>query len=136
MTDFNKIVTEELTATERMAIKWPMNDTLRMEAAMVIWENVDEMTGRCGSDDYRAKAAEYRENVGTCYLRHDVMVLVEPLHIAWAIWWSAGDRAASFDWEFTPWFLRNCVEWTHNGPKLVDGWGDMVRNASEDEVMN
>lgn len=105
-----------LTETERTGLVWPLTDTLRMEAAMVLWEAVIEaleweavIHRRAPGDG--ASLTEVRDVVGTVELRHRVMPFVEALHIGWHVHVMAAgaDRLDPFDWEFTPWFLSSCV---------------------------
>lgn len=93
---------ENLTEAERVGLIWPMTDTLKMEAAMVLWEEFDRI-----SQIMAHTAKFYREGVGSVAARHDLMALVEPLHLGWQV--CDDEVMCPFDWEFTPWFLANCV---------------------------
>lgn len=135
---------DQLTEEEKKYCHWPMTDTLRLEAAMVLWENVDEWSQQCWDwykqtikDDaphYMRDMQNYREYAGTCQLRHDLMPLIEPLHLAWAVALLKTDFSESFDWEFTPLFLKECVDWSQDtGPKLKTDWLEIVRGFSFDD---
>lgn len=88
----------DLTIEESKRCSWPMTDTLRMEAAMCLWEAVLE----------EDRFPEHRQKVGAVQFRHDIMTLVEPLHVGWAV--CDGEKHCPFDWEFCPWYLDNCVD--------------------------
>lgn len=112
----------DLTDNERAGFVWPMSDTLRMEAARVLWE--EALSNEAFLD--------YRLGVGAVQFRHDLMVLVDPLHIGWHVHErAAGDAVlVPFDWEFTPWFLRSCVEFDPMGfITLKPDWLDLCRNV-------
>ena len=98
---------DQLTDYERLGLIWPLTDPLRMEAAMVIWEAALEQDG-CPDGDLAA----LRDAVGAVQSRHLMMDLVTPLHIGWHVHERAAgaDTLCPFDWEFTPWFLADCVE--------------------------
>lgn len=84
-----------MTPEEMADTVWPMTDTLRMEAAMCLWEAVIEHE-------------LFELGQGTVARRHAVMALADPLHLGWTL--VNKDQMAPFDWEYTPWFLENCVD--------------------------
>ena len=118
----------DLTPEERAGFVWPMTDTLRMDAAMVLWEAAIYAFSALGPqplDDHRAR-------VGSVQTRHDLMALVEPLHIGWHVHQIAAghDLMAPFDWEFAPWFLFTCTDVDEaTGITLKTGWLDLCRAA-------
>lgn len=98
-------ITEQLIPAEAAGLT-PLNDTLRMEAAMCLWEAIDG----------QPFAEQYRQQVGAAQLRHDVMEFVEAVHVGWHCHELATQAAdvytlCPFDWEFVPWFVQNCVDW-------------------------
>lgn len=115
---FNPLSLLNLTA-EEVANLQPMTDELLMEAAMCLWEAFIELEG---SEQHGGPLGPYRDKIGTVAVRHDLMNLVEPLHIGWRIHeLAAGDAVACpFDWEFTPWFLENCVEFHAEGYAVLN----------------
>ena len=109
---------------------WPMSEPLKMEAAMVLWEEINDWFSS-SAHPHMVALQDYRANTGTCQLRHDVMQLVEPLHIAWGVYVNAQDYDSSFDWEFTPWFLAKCVDWdAETGATLKADWIALAQAAT------
>lgn len=132
---------DELTEEEKDYCQWPMVDSLRLDTAMVLWENVNDWWSQCWDRDkqtikddapqYMIDMENYRGYAGTCQLRHDLMPLIEPLHLAWCISFQKNNYGESFDWDFTPLFLKECVDWSQDtGPKLKENWLEIVRRFS------
>ena len=115
-------VIDKLTEIERANVTWPMTDTLRMEAAMVLWEEFDRISQITASP-----AKFFRESVGTNEARHDIMELVEPLHLGWGV--CDQDAMCAFDWEFTPWFMANCVTFEGHYIALKPDYLELCRHA-------
>lgn len=88
------------------------SDSDRLEAAMILWEAALELNTEDGKDAFASAFGAYRNRAGNCAVRTDFCALVDPLNAGWeAHVQEAGDNAmAPYDWEFAPWFLRNCVE--------------------------
>jgi hypothetical protein len=119
---------EHLAPAELADLGWPMTDTLKLEAAMVLWEIANDIAASEQETDSGRNLCAYRESVGTVQLRHDTMALIEPLHLAWHIAYRQGEIAESFDWDFTPWFLQNCVNTDPvRGYELAQNWADKAR---------
>lgn len=88
-------------------IEWPMTSELMMEAAMCMWEAIiSQETWNC------EKWESYQNAVGAVEARHAVMSLAPALSIGWNVHMrtSHDDLLCPFDWNFTPWFLSECVE--------------------------
>ena len=123
------------TAEEDASLIWPPTPELRMEGAMVLWEAIVEAWGY--DAEAMAGLLEHKEKVGSVQMRHDLMPIVDMLHVGWHIHQlAAGDEAmVPFDWEFTPWFLINCVEATGGVLSCKGGWEDACRalRAEKDE---
>lgn len=117
--------------SELPSLIWPMTDTLRMEAAMCLWEAALEEWGYASYHAESGTVAAYLETVGAVEARHSIMSLVEPLHIGWHVHELAApwNTKAPFDWDFTPWFLRNCVDVTSRTISLKPNWLDLCREA-------
>lgn len=90
-----------------------MKIELRLEAAMCIWEAVLEEN----------LFEERRQKVGAVQLRHDLMPLIDALDQGWKL--CDQDKMCPFDWEFTPWFLKNCVSETH--ATLYPNWKELCQ---------
>lgn len=131
-------VIDSLTDDEKDHLVWPMTDTLKMEAVMVLWEVVDDLC-RWGWDRkvqeskpyipaYLLNMTDYRDKVGACQLRHDVMTLMDANHIGWSLYVTNNEHGIAYDWEFTPWFLKKCVKWDPTyGPSLEPDWVERCR---------
>lgn len=115
---------DQLTPDERRGLIWPMTDTLRMEAAMCLWEAAMELRSDIQQLD------DYWNDVGTVEMRHLIMTFSDPLHLAWHIHQRSADDdvLVPFDWEFSPWFLDYCIDWDRFGPSLKPNWADLARN--------
>ena len=99
----------DLTPQEQNDTVWPMTDTLRMEAAMCLWEAaLDEDL--------------FNHIEGAVSRRHMVMNLANPLHMGWTL--VDKDNMSPFDWEYTPWFLSNCVD---DRGTLFPNWMEICR---------
>ena len=111
-------------------------------AAMCMWEEITQPT----MDGAPMPWQEMREQIGTAELRERVLNLGAACDAAWSrtyakhevdygIWRQRQQEhevrgepffdeepqdTGSFDWEFTPFWMRNCVDWTdhHNGPRV------------------
>lgn len=118
-----------LTLEECLGLQWPMSDGLRMEAAMCMWEAVLEEAGNMVPN--LKDLLKHKERVGTVQMRHDLMPLVEAVHVGWNIHQMAAkdDPILPFDWGFVPWFLRACVDVAPEGIALKLGWEDLCRVA-------
>jgi hypothetical protein len=136
-----------LTDAERSRLVWPMTAGLALEAAMVLWEAMNDLlakapgpvseppSGPDGENNETTKVLTfvaaldaYRSLVGTVQLRHDTMALIEPLHVAWSLAEGREGLPISFDWEFTPAFLVECVEIDSFGLTLRSDWQEIVRS--------
>lgn len=120
-----------LTDDERMGLEWPMSETLLLEAAMCLWEAFTE----AWCDDFpNGSLSLYRDKVGTVQARHDLMPHCATLHIAWHVHelHAKEDVLVPFDWEFAPWFLRNCLEFSPEGwIALKPDWLDRARTLRD-----
>lgn len=134
--------TQGLTSEEKGSLTWPMSEELKLEAAMVLWEEIDaccqsyqqaQTTGNQLSE-HRKALGQYRDGVGTAQLRHDIMPLIEPLHIAWHLAYHQGHLAEGFDWEFTPWFVAECVSCDKFGPSLNPDWQSRARDHGSPQM--
>ncbi|WP_152972449.1 hypothetical protein [Aliiroseovarius crassostreae] len=120
---------------ERGQMVWPMTKELELEAAMVIWEEIDNCSQQYQSaqttgeqlEAYIVALGAYRDAVGTAQLRNDAMPFIEPLHIAWELAYRQGEIAESFDWDFTPWFVANCISFSEQGLSLKPDWQNRAR---------
>ena len=99
----------DLTPQEQNDTVWPMTDSLRMEAAMCLWEAVLD-------EDM------FSLDQGAVARRHMVMALADPLHMGWTL--VDKDAMCPFDWEYTPWFLTNCVD---DHGTLFPNWMEICR---------
>lgn len=101
---------------------WDVNPNMgQWEAALYAFDG----RGPDTLDDHRAR-------VGAVQTRHDLMALVEPLHMGWHVHQLAAghDLMVPFDWEFAPWFLFACIEVDEaTGITLKTGWLDLCRAA-------
>lgn len=107
-----------------ISVTWPMSDTLRMEAAMCLWE--------AALDDRQRRPdglATFWEDNGTVEVRHALMDAVEALHLGWSIYAHHGADYLSFDWEFVPLFYQHCLGFDVHGVYLKKGWFDMCASG-------
>lgn len=124
-----------LSPVEAKDLEWPMTRELLLEAGMVLWEEIDNLsreydesqTNGAEVTPFVQALGEYRENLGTAQLRSDTMAFVEPLHIAWHIGYRLGNLAEAFDWDFTPWFVANCMTASPDGLSLKPDWKERAR---------
>lgn len=117
----------QLTPTERDYLKtcsWPENADLRADSAMVIWE---EILNRLQDADDPWERLRARQ--GTATLRTIATRLIDPLTFSWhlAAYINKGEFMGSFDWDFTPRFLRACVEVDDYTATPKAGWIDITR---------
>lgn len=99
------------------------------DAAMCIWEEITSPS--LNLEPWNA----YRETWGSAGLRYAVLTkLASACHDAWvrAVERSnhelpdgsfAGDDPGYFDWEFVPFWLTNCVDWSGEHPRVRGGVG-------------
>lgn len=127
MFDFD--LTQYVTPEETAGLVWPVTNDLLLEAGMCLWEEL--LSVRSGLEQQPPTGMEdYWDNVGACQMRSDVGKLVPYLHVAWHLHINAAgdDVLVPFDWEFTPWFLSECIEWdAQMGPNVKADWAQMAR---------
>lgn len=104
---------------------------LLMEAAQCAWEHALDCHGSTNpkADTHIAIVKEWTEGAGCAEVRYQCRNLARPICIAYAI---MGDDAASemgsYDWDFVPWFMRECVDWdNHTAVSLRGDWLTIVR---------
>lgn len=116
-----------LTAAEQSELgKNPLTAELRVEAAMCAWEHLLER--------YRDNPDGFDDLGGTGQARMLCAELAPAIHYGYHVA-SVDDRIGghSFDWDFVPWFLDNCVVWdsqmayVYGHPDLVDDWVEKCR---------
>lgn len=118
LADIHNEVTREMEVFVYDVYSW-------MEAAMCLWEAVDEIENYPGSNEQRreiaGKISTNRASEGTGALRHKLAPLAITAEEAYII---AGAHGYDdfFDWEFCPWFVLNCIEWDGYGPSLKGNW--------------
>lgn len=130
MPAMNDNLIENLNDKEFWDLEWPMTRELMLEAAMVIWEEInsktqayqDSQTTGENIDRFTKALGEYRDDVGTAQLRNDIIQFIEPLHIGWHLSDQQGHLTESYDWDFTPWFVANCIRCTSHGLTLCPQW--------------
>lgn len=87
-----------------------------LEIAQCLWENA--------SDFANGPLYAFRAQCGTGELRSFLRKL--EVLLACEEGWNIAKREAgfddSFDWEFCPWFLRECLEFTRETAKLCEDW--------------
>ena len=108
-----------------------------MEAALCLWEDV--------LSNYRiivesklipmTKEANFFcwwQGTGAANVRLHMIDFAEPCHEAWVLAHRDGDGFdAPFDWEFVPWFVHNCIDWTETGPELKSDWRELATKLGE-----
>jgi hypothetical protein len=84
-------------------------------ASLCVWEAMLEGLGNDGCK-WRAR----RANVGIAVLREDALALAPACEAAWASLSDDEQEAfGCFDFEFVPYWLNDCVEWSaRNGPSV------------------
>lgn len=100
-----------------------------VDAALCIWEEIVSPM----LEDAPQPWTSFREEWGTASLRHVVVTeLAWPCHEAWERAWrrhedamqatGEGPEAApdpgSFDWEFVPFWIRECIDWSGEHPRV------------------
>lgn len=85
------------------------SNPLEIEAAMCLWEAFDAMTLNTAPSGI---FTTFRENYGSAESRSQMAHLIEPMLMVRAAfdaddWHMSG--LDSYDWDFVPWFLKNCV---------------------------
>lgn len=73
-----------------------------LEDVMCLWEAVLE-----NRDDLDRTSWE---EMGTACIRNNISELAPQVHMAWELAKQLGFDDA-FDWEFCPWFVRECIDW-------------------------
>jgi hypothetical protein len=103
------MILDDLSAEERIGLVWPMSDPLKMEAAMCLWEAFLDLAG--GPHATVLPFSGYLARHGSIVARHDLMELVEPVHVGWHLHCrrSRSSFPGSFDGDFAPWFLTHCT---------------------------
>ena len=87
---------------------------------------------RTDLDDRELAYVEYREGTGTANVRLHMIDFAEPCHEAWVLAHRDGDGFdAPFDWEFVPWFLAECLDWSEHGPGLKSDWRELATKLGE-----
>lgn len=106
-----------------------------IDAAMCIWEEITNPSLAEAEQPWN----DYREKWGTAGLRDCVITkLAWPCHEAWeraqhryeAAMQATGEEVpdpGSFDWEFVPLWIRECVDWSGEHPRVRGGVGVNAR---------
>ena len=112
-----------------------------MEAAMCLWEavlsNFHVIVSRDDSERKDDSARDQNivywwEGVGTACVRLHMIDFAEPCHEAWVLAHRDGEGFDDpFDWEFVPWFVHNCIDWTEGGPELKSDWRELATKLGE-----
>ena len=112
-----------------------------MEAAMCLWEevlsNYHVIVSRDDSERKDDSAKDQNltywwQGVGTACVRLHMIDFAEPCWAAWDLAHRDGDGFdAPFDWEFVPWFVHNCIDWTEGGPELKSDWCELATALGE-----
>lgn len=129
---------------ERDQMVWPTTKELELEAAMIIWEEINNLSQQRLSAQttekqpqaYAIALSAYRDAVGTVQLRNDVIPFIEPLQIAWELALQKSYLVGSFDWDFTPWFVANCINFSEQGLSLNPDWQDRARTYGATKESN
>lgn len=109
---------------------------LLAEAAQILWEDVIEcessaVNGTRDNDEHVKLVAQIREQLGSIEMRYACRNLAHAMVIAHAIMPDEAQEAMSpYDWEFGPWFMRECVDWQGvptYGVTLRKDWVQIVR---------
>lgn len=96
--------------------------------ACCLWEaalDAYRETGRAVSPAWVQDMRAHWEDWGTCEMRDRVAALAEQADSGWRAAQETGFDSP-FDWEFCPWFLAACLDWT-DGPTLVPDWLEKCR---------
>jgi hypothetical protein len=126
--DYHDILTT-LPYEERL-LCWEQDDADKMETAMVLWEAfIDEERQEMQVPSWSRPVTTYRERVGVCAARTELASMVPAIHIGWCIAHRNGRGFdAPFDWEFAPWFMRECLVFEASGwIDLQTDWLDRCR---------
>lgn len=103
---------------------WPMDPTAMMETAMCLWEAYIDAEIKKGPQSWRVERIR-EANQGTCQLRLNLMAVVDQCHIGWYI---LNDDSVTFDWDYVPLFLANCIEWSADRPlELKSNWVEIIK---------
>lgn len=99
-----------------------ISEELLTDSAMSLWEAV------CTAQP-ASRLANHADPVrsinGTAYLRDRVGAIARACHIGWIAAHKGGNGYDdAFDWEFCPWFLRECCSWDDNALSLKPDWLD------------
>lgn len=102
---------------------------VKTEAALCAWEHLFE------------NREDFEDFNGAGQARMCCISLGYAIHVGFCVA-SVGDRlhGVSYDWEFVPWFMDNCVIWDtadaliHGEPLLKDDWIDLCRRCFEPEL--
>ena len=117
---------------DEVGAEWPMSRELELEGAMVLWEEMLDVRAKEKSP-YESPMGQFWDNLGTVSVRHEIMPLIGPLHVAWHVHYQNNGDMVSYDWEFTPWFLKECVTWhARHGAKVRPDFLDRARNFKGD----
>ena len=102
------IVAEKLAHLSRRFDKCFVPIT-RADTALCAWE------AYCDHEDVQERFELFRDQYGTATLRELFLGQIAPLlDKAWDAT-AEEDRLEPFDWEFVPWFLRECIECDRDG---------------------
>lgn len=98
------------------------------ENAACLWEaalDVNRVHGAQGSPAREAAPGWARamlerwDNRGACEMRSDICGFAGAVEQAFAVAQESG-FGSPFDWEFCPWFISNCLDWSgESGPSLA-----------------
>lgn len=103
----------------------------RADAAMCAWEWMIEV--RSNNPHVRAPSGFtcWFSQVGTAEARVTCFTdLSEAIHWAWEAAREAGFDDC-FDWEFVPWFMTECVEWSSLGADVVPDYLERAKRHGE-----
>ena len=99
-----------------------------MEAGACLWEAMMDWKTAGLSDDI----THWWEANGAGAVRMTIIGFAEECHEAWVLAHRDVDAYDyGFDWEFVPWFLAECLDWSEHGPGLKSDWRELATQLGE-----
>lgn len=111
---------------------------LLAEASQCAWEHVLECMHAKGTDnptpeqDHASEVSAARDGLGSVELRHVCRELAHAISVGWALLDEhAQEVMAPYDWNYVPWFMRECVVWDADASttpvSLRNDWVAVIR---------